>query len=113
MTNLLGRLEKRSYVRLELTMPLKLLNYKVNTKNISPGGVYFEVVTDNTKPFSPGETVKFEILAKTSTVRFPSGIIRLTGSGIIVRNEKICNNGLGKKIGIALVFTDKLEILFD
>jgi hypothetical protein len=113
MADISKKIENRSYTRLELSLPLKLLNYKVKTKNISPGDAYFEVVTDNIGLFPPGKMVKFEILAKTSTLRLPSGMIRLAGNGIIVRNEEISNDQHGKKLGVALVFTEKLEILFD
>jgi hypothetical protein len=115
MVNFSKRIENRSYTRLELSLPLKLLNHKVKTKNISSGGAYFEVVTDNDNIglFPPGEMVKFEILAKTSTLRLPSGMIRLAGSGTIVRNEEMPNDQHGKRLGVALVFTEKLEILFD
>ncbi len=113
MADLSKRIENRSYARLELSLPLKLLNHKAKTRNISPGGAYFEVVTDNIGLFSPGEMIKFEILAKTSTLRLPSGMIRLAGNGIIVRNEEISNDRYGKKLGVALVFTEKLELLFD
>jgi hypothetical protein len=113
MVDFSKRIENRSYARLELSLPLMLLNYKVKTKNISPGGAYFEVATDNIGLFPPGEMVKFKILAKTSTLRLPGGMIRLAGKGIIVRNEEISNDQHGKKLGVALVFTEKLEILFD
>lgn len=113
MANISKKIENRSYTRLELSLPLTLLNHKVKTKNISPGDAYFEVVTNNIGLFPPGKMVKFEILAKTSTLRLPSGMIRLAGSGIIARNEEISNDQHGKKLGVALVFTEKLEILFD
>jgi hypothetical protein len=115
MVNFSKKIENRSYTRLGLSLPLELLNHKVKTKNISPGGAYFEVVTNNIGLFSPGKIVKFEILAKTSTLKLPGGMIRLAGNGIIVRNEEIRNDqhGNGKRLGVALVFTEKLEILFD
>ncbi len=113
MADFSKRIENRSYTRLELSLPLKLLNHKVKTKNISSGGAYFEVVTDNIGLFPPGKMVKFEILAKTSALRLPSGMIRLAGNGTIIRNEEISNDQHGKKLGVALVFTEKLEILFD
>jgi hypothetical protein len=103
------RTERRVDKRLERPLQITLLDHKVNLENISPGGVYFEVVTDNIELFSLGRTVEFEILAKTYTPVSPSGTIRLKGSGKIIRNNKIGN----ERYGIALTFSEKLEILFD
>jgi hypothetical protein len=107
------RTERRSDKRLERPLQITLLDHKVNSGNISPGGVYFEVVTDNIELFSLGRTVEFEILAKTCTPVSSSGTIRLKGSGKIIRNNKIGNKQYDKKYGIALTFSEKLEILFD
>ncbi|HDY66444.1 MAG TPA: PilZ domain-containing protein [Candidatus Scalindua sp.] len=101
--------ERRGDKRLEHPLQITLLDHKVNLENISPGGVYFEVVMDDIELFSLGRTVEFEILAKTYTPVSPSGTIRLKGSGKIIRNNKTGN----KKYGIALRFSEKLEILFD
>ena len=101
--------ERRGDKRLEHPLQITLLDHKVNLENISPGGVYFEVVMDDIELFSLGRTVEFEILAKTYTPVSPSGTIRLKGSGKIIRNNKTGN----KKYGIALTFSEKLEILFD
>jgi hypothetical protein len=103
------RTERRGDKRLEHPLQITLLDYKVNLENISPGGVYFEVVMDNIELFPLGRTVEFEILAKTYTPMSPSGTIRLKGRGKIIRNNKTGN----KKYGIALRFSEKLEILFD
>ncbi len=37
--------ERRAEKRLSLSLPIILLDQKVKSKNISPGGVYFEVIT--------------------------------------------------------------------
>ncbi len=108
MSGLLKRTERRVDKRFESLLQITLLDHKVNSGNISPGGVYFEVVTDNIELFSLGRTVEFEILAKTYTPVSPSEMIRLKGSGKIIRNNKIGN----EKYGIALTFNEKLEILF-
>ena len=65
MSDLLKRTERRVDKRLERPLQITLLDHKVNSGNISPGGVYFEVVADNIELFSLGRTVEFEILAKT------------------------------------------------
>ncbi len=108
MSGLLKRTERRVDKRLERPLQITLLDHKVNLENISPGGVYFEVVTDNIEPCYLGRIVEFEILAKTYTPVSPSGTIRLKGRGKIIRNNKTGN----QKYGIALRFSEKLEILF-
>jgi hypothetical protein len=113
MPGLLERNERRVDERLKNSLQITLLDHKVNTGNISPGGVYFELVTDNIVPFSLGRTVEFEILAKTYTPVSSSGTIRLKGSGKIIRNNKIGNKQYDKRYGIALTFSEKLEILVD
>ena len=113
MSDLFKRTERRVDKRLEPSLQITLLAHKVNTGNISPGGVYFEVVTDNIELFSLGKNVKFEMLAKSFTLVSPSKTIRLRGSGKIIRNNKIGNKQYDKKYGIALAFSEKLEILFD
>ena len=105
--------ERRVDKRLEHPLQITLLDHKVNTGNISPGGVYFEVVTDNIELFSLGKNVEFEMLTKSFIPVSPSKTIRLTGSGKIIRNNKIGNKQYGKKYGIALTFSEKLEILLD
>ena len=107
------RTERRVDKRLERHLQITLLDHKVNLENVSPGGVYFEVVADNIELFSLGRTVEFEILAKTYTPMSPSGTIRLKGCGKIIRNNKIGNKQYDNKYGIALTFSEKLEILFD
>jgi hypothetical protein len=101
--------DRRVDRRLEQSLPIALLNHKVNLENISPSGVYFEVATDDIEPFSVGRTVEFEILAKTHTPVSSSRTIRFTGSGKIIRNKKIGNNPYDKKFGIALTFSEKLK----
>jgi hypothetical protein len=113
MSDLFKRTERRVDKRLERPLQITLLDHKVNTENISPGGVYFEVVTDNIELFSLGRTIEFEMLAKSYTPVSPSKTIRLTGSGKIIRNNKIRNKQYDKRYGIALTFSEKLEILFD
>lgn len=101
--------ERRVERRLEYSLPISLLNYKLTSDNISPSGVYFEMATDEVEPFSLGRTVDLEILAKAYTPVGHGKTFRLTGIGKIVRNNKTGN----KKYGIALLFNEKLEILFD
>jgi hypothetical protein len=109
MSNCFKGTERRVERRLEYSLPISLLNYKLNSDNISPSGVYFEMATDDVEPFSLGRTVELEILAKTYTPVSPSRTFRLTGIGEIIRNNEIGNNQYDKKYGIALLFSEKLK----
>ena len=109
MSDRFKRIERRVDRRLEHSLPIALLDRKVKSENISPGGVYFEVAADNIEPFALGRTVEFEILAETYTPVSPGKTFKLTGSGKIIRNNEIGNNQCDKKFGIALTFSDKLK----
>jgi hypothetical protein len=113
MSDFLEGIERRADKRLAHSLQITLLDHKVNSENVSPSGVYFEVVTNNVEPFSIGRTVKFEMLAKDHTPVSLGRAIRLAGSGKIVRNNKIDNNQNNKKFGIALTFNEKLEVVLD
>ncbi|MEE9259702.1 MAG: hypothetical protein V3U40_01140, partial [Candidatus Scalindua sediminis] len=59
--------EKRFDKRLDISLPIRLFDDKVISKNVSPGGIYFEVITDDIEKYSPGEIITIEITASTST----------------------------------------------
>ncbi|MDR4497599.1 MAG: hypothetical protein MRK02_06710 [Candidatus Scalindua sp.] len=105
--------EKRHYRRLCLSLPIMVLNRKVESKNISSTGVYFEVLPENIKLFQVGTRVEFEILAKTSSPMLPERTIRLGGSGEVIRNEIVGSCPEERKCGVALKFNKKLEILIN
>ncbi len=102
--------ERRAEKRLSLSLPIIFLDQSVKSKNISPGGVYFEVITNDIKMYSPGKTIKIEVLASTSTAVIPNRKVSLTGVGMVVRADEmeIINNS--KRLGIALMFREKLRI---
>lgn len=110
MSNTLKGSERRAEKRLSLSLPIIFLDQKVKSKNISPGGVYFELITNDIKMYSPGKTIKIEVLVNTSRPVIPNRIVRLTGVGMIVRaNEmEIINNS--RRLGIALKFVEILRI---
>ncbi len=56
MSDTLKGCERRAEKRLSLSLPIILIDQKVKSKNISPGGVYFEVITNDIKMYSPGNT---------------------------------------------------------
>ncbi len=110
MSNTLKGSERRAEKRFSLSLPIIFLDQKVKSKNISPGGVYFELITNDIKMYSPGKTIKIEVLANTSKPEIPNRIVRLAGVGMIVRaNEmEIINNS--RRLGIALKFVEILRI---
>ncbi|MDR4503862.1 MAG: hypothetical protein MRK01_03600 [Candidatus Scalindua sp.] len=105
--------EKRHYRRLGLSLPIMLLNKKIESTNISSTGVYFEVTMENREQFQLGKRIDFEILAKTSSPMLPSRTIRLGGSGEVIRSVIVEDSQKKKKYGVALKFNKKLEILFN
>ncbi|MFQ5963257.1 MAG: PilZ domain-containing protein [Candidatus Scalinduaceae bacterium] len=110
MKNAAKGIERRAEKRLELSLPMKLLDNKVKSKNISPGGVYFEVIANDDKCYFTGKTINIEIYTTTSTRGLPSKLIRLTGTGVVVRTEKINSNKHAKGLGVALKFKEKLKL---
>ncbi len=102
--------EKRFDKRLEISLPIRLLDDKVISKNISPGGIYFEVITDDIEKYSPGNPIKIEITAGTSTHEISGQIVKLTGIGVVTRTDKLFSDRHGEKLGVALKFSGKLEL---
>jgi hypothetical protein len=102
--------ERRADKRLGLSLPISILDHKVKSKNISSGGVYFEETPDNIEEYSIGKTTTIKIITSVSTHGLPSKTVRLTGVGMIIRIVKIDINHNGKKYGVALKFSEKLEL---
>ena len=102
-------LEKRAGKRLELSLPITLLDHKVKSKNISSSGVYLEVTADNIEECSPGKTTSIKIVTSVSTPELPGRTVELTGMGTITRIDKI-DDHKGKKFGVALEFSEKLKV---
>ncbi len=102
--------EKRFDKRLEISLPIKLLDDKVISKNISPGGIYFEIITDDIEKYSPGKIITIEITASTSTHEISNQIVKLAGIGVITRIDKLFSGQNNGKLGVALKFSNKLEL---
>jgi hypothetical protein len=110
VANHLKRIERRTEKRIELSLPMTLLGQKVKSENTSPGGVYFEVITNDIEKYSPGKTSEIEIIVSTSTPRLPKKPVKLTGTGMIIRVDEIETINQDRKLGVALKFIKKLEI---
>ncbi len=110
MQEQLNRIEKRFGQRLDISLPITLFDHKVKSKNVSPGGLYFEVITDDIEKYSPGKPTKVEITADTSTHEISGQIVKLTGIGVVTRTDKLFSDRHGEKLGVALKFSEKLEL---
>ncbi len=105
-------IERRVDKRFELSLPITLFDREVKSKNISPGGDYFEETVDNIKEYSLGETTMIKIVTSISKPGLPSKTVELTGIGMIVRIDKIDARHKGKKFGVALKFSERPKINF-
>ena len=110
MSDTLKESERRAGKRLSLSLPIILLDQKVKSKNISSDGVYFEVITNDIKLYSLGNTIKIEVLANTSRHVIPNRTVKLKGVGMVVRADEVEIINDSKRLGIALKFGEKLGI---
>ncbi|MGR3303395.1 MAG: hypothetical protein ACUZ8I_12950 [Candidatus Scalindua sp.] len=105
--------DRRDCRRLDLPLQIKLPDQIGKTINISANGVYFEVITKDLESFSPGTTIPIQITAVTATPGFEERELKFDGRGLIVRNEIKDLTSYGKRLGVAMEFKDKLNILID
>ncbi len=103
--------DNRANERLGLALQVMSNGHKGETINISSIGVYFEVVTKDIEAFSPGTTIPIQVNASTTTPGFGSRDIKLKGNGSIVRNDIKNVTSHGNRLGVAMEFKDKLDIL--
>jgi hypothetical protein len=103
--------DKRNNERMDLSFAISLPGQDGETKNISASGVYFEVITGDIEAFAPGTITSIQIAATTSTPGFEERNIKLKGEGRIVRNNIKDVTTQGNRLGIALEFKNKLNIL--
>jgi hypothetical protein len=104
-----NRIERRGGKRLELSLPMTLFGQKVKSKNISSGGVYFEVITNDIEKYSPGKTSTIEIIVSTSTLTLPQKTLKITGTGMIIRVDEIEIINQDRKLGVVFKFIKNLE----
>ncbi len=110
MSNSTKGIERRSDKRLGISLPMSIRDHKVKSKNISSGGVYFEVTADDIEDYSLGKTTTIKIVTSVSTPGLPGKTVRLTGVGMIIRIDRVDINHNGKKFGVALKFSEKLKL---
>jgi hypothetical protein len=112
VANHLKRIERRAEKRLSLSLSIILPDQKVKSKNISPEGVYFEVTTKDIKNYSPGRVIMIQIEVIYSKPELPVIRVWVAGFGEIIRVDEIDTINHYKKLGVALAFSEKLEVYF-
>ncbi|MBC8548906.1 MAG: hypothetical protein H8D23_04585 [Candidatus Brocadiales bacterium] len=105
--------EHRTTERVDLALQISIPGQECKTTNISANGVYFEVVTSDMNAFSPGTSMPIKIDAVTNTPGCDERNVKLYGQGLIVRNEIKDVTSHGNRLGVALEFKGKLEVLMD
>jgi len=105
--------DKRNNERIDLSFTISLPGQDGETKNISASGVYFEIITNDIEAFAPGTIIPIQIAATTTTPGFEEREIKLKGEGCIVRNNVEEVTAHGNRLGVALEFRDKLDVLPD
>jgi hypothetical protein len=105
--------QRRRNVRLNLPFEISLSDQDGKTINVSASGVYFEVITNDMKAFSPGTIIPLQINTVTNTPGSQKRKLKLNGSGTVIRNRIIENPGHNSSLGVALEFTEKLNIVLN
>ncbi len=103
---------RRRNKRVNLSFDISLPDQDGKTINISASGVYFEVITNDRKAFSPGTTIPLQIYTVTNTPGSLERKVKLGGRGAVIRNCIIEKNRIMIiTLGVALEFTEKLNIV--
>jgi hypothetical protein len=104
---------RRQSERQNVTFEVLSSDQNGKTINVSASGVYFEVATNDMEAFSPGTIIPLQINAVTATPDSKERMLKLTGSGSVIRNCIIENSDHENSLGIAVKFMDKLNILVE
>ncbi len=83
------------------------------TINVSASGIYFEVTTTDIEAFSPGTKIPIQINTVTAAPYSKERKLKLTGEGLIIRSCIIENPDHENSLGIAVKFTETLNIVVD
>ena len=71
------------------------------------------MITNDREAFSPGTTIPLQINAVTNTPGYLERKLKLGGRGAVIRNCIIENPDHDNTLGVALEFTEKLNIVED
>ncbi len=103
--------QRRRNERLNLSFEISLPDRDGKTINVSANGVFFEVITNDMEAFSPGTTIPLQINTVTNTPGSRERKIKLSGRGTVIRNCIIENPDHDNNLGVALEFTDELNVV--
>jgi hypothetical protein len=110
--NYLEGSERRTEKRVERSLPITISGCVVETKNISPKGVYFEIATKDVENYQLGKEMVVYIEGIYSEPVLTETRVWVTVSGVIVRiDDKGCSNHY-KNLGVALRFDSKPDVFF-
>ncbi len=101
--------EHRLNHRMNLFFDISVSDKKGKTINVSASGVYFEIVTDDIDAFAPGSVVPLQISAVDTNER----TLKLSGKGIIIREDIKETSSDGSRLCVAAQFTEKLNVKID
>ena len=104
---------RRRNERLNISFEISLSDLDGKTINVSASGVFFEVITNDMEAFSPGTIIPLQIDTVTNTPGSRERNLKLSGRGTVIRNWIIENPGHENSLGVALEFTEKLNIIED
>ncbi len=105
---------RRRNKRVNLSFGISLPDREGKTINISASGVYFEVITNNMKAFSPGTIILLQINTVTKKPGYRERKIKLSGRGAVIRNCIIERSKIMIiTLGVALEFKEKLNIVLN
>ncbi|MGR3303146.1 MAG: PilZ domain-containing protein [Candidatus Scalindua sp.] len=102
---------RRRNERLNVTFDILLLDHNGKTINVSARGVYFEVITNDMEAFSPGTEIPLQINTVTNAPGSREKKLNLSGKGTVIRNCIIENPDHENILGVAVEFTEKLNIV--
>ncbi len=102
---------RRRNERLNLSFEILLSDQNGKTINVSASGVYFEVITNDMEAFPPGTITPLQINTVTNTPEGRESKLKLSGRGTVIRNCIIENPDHDNSLGVALEFTDKLNVV--
>jgi hypothetical protein len=105
---------RRDSLRLNRSFDISILDHKGRVVNVSVSGVYFEVTTNDMEAFPIGTTIPLQIKAEklTYTIGMDKKYL-ISGSGKVIRNYAIENPGHVNSLGVALKFTEKMNLKLD
>ncbi len=104
---------RRRNVRLNVSSEVSLPGQDCKTINVSESGVYLEVIKNDMEDFSPGTIIPLQINTVTNTPESRERKIKFSGRGTVIRNCIVENPGHENTLGVALEFTEKLNIIED